>query len=81
MLRTSFKMVYDHVQKNVPYPKDEFGEEIPLQTIIKKRYGTNDYLPLSAINEAKGLLHARQENVGNIKKTYRAKIKKINKKI
>lgn len=81
MLRTSFKMWYDHSVKKVPFPLDDYGKELSLQTIIKKRYETSDYLPLSAINEAKGLLHARQENINNVKKSHKARIKKINQKL
>ena len=80
MVRTSFKKIYDKSVKGVGYPLLN-GKEKSLQSMIKEQYGTSDYLPLSAINEAKAMYHARVEHTQHLKKMYASRIKKIEDKI
>ena len=74
MLHKAFKICFDRAYKDATYSETD-------QRMIKSFYGTNDYFPLSAINEAKALvksLKCREKEECDLIKT---RIKKINKKI
>ena len=74
MLHKAFKICFDRAYKDVTYSETD-------QRMIKSFYGTNDYFPLSAINEAKALvksLKSREKEDCDLIKT---RLKKINKKI
>ena len=49
MLHKAFKICFDRAYKDVTYSETD-------QRMIKSFYGTSDYFPLSAINEAKALV-------------------------
>ena len=49
MLHKAFKIYFDRAYKDVTYSETD-------QRMIKSFYGTSDYFPLSAINEAKALV-------------------------
>ena len=66
MLHKAFKICFDRAYKDATYSETD-------QRMIKSFYGTSDYFPLSAINEAKALVKSL-----NLIKT---RLKKINKKI
>ena len=72
MLHKAFKICFDRAYKDVTYSETD-------QRMIKSFYGTSDYFPLSAINEAKALVKSlkcrEKENQDMIK----TRIKKINK--
>ena len=74
MLHKAFKICFDRAYKDVTYSETN-------QRMIKSFYGTSDYFPLSAINEAKALVKSlkclEKENQDMIK----TRLKKINKKI
>ena len=74
MLHKAFKICFDRAYKDVTYSETD-------QRMIKSFYGTSDYFPLSAINEAKALVKSlkclEKENQDMIK----TRLKKIDKKI
>ena len=74
MLHKAFKICFNRAYKDVTYSETD-------QRMIKSFYGTSDYFPLSAINEAKALVKSlkclEKENQDMIK----TRLKKINKKI
>ena len=74
MLHKAFKISFDRAYKDVTYSDTD-------QRMIKSFYGTSDYFPLSAINEAKALVKSlkclEKENQDMIK----TRFKKIDKKI
>ena len=74
MLHKAFKICFDRAYKDVTYSETN-------QRMIKSFYGTSDYFPLSAINEAKALVKSlkclEKENQDMIK----TRLKKIDKKI
>ena len=49
MLHKAFKICFDRAYKDATYSETD-------QRMIKSFYGTSDYFPLSAINEAKALV-------------------------
>ena len=74
MLHKAFKICFDRAYKDVTYSDTD-------QRMIKSFYGTSDYFPLSAINEAKALvksLKSREKEDCDLIKT---RLKKIDKKI
>ena len=70
MLHKAFKICFDRAYKDVTYSETD-------QRMIKSFYGTSDYFPLSAINEAKALVKSlkclEKENQDMIK----TRLKKI----
>lgn len=52
-----------------------------LHQYLKQKYNTNDYFPLSAISQAKGILSSNQELQSIYMKDFKRKIKQIDKKI
>ena len=53
MLHTAYKLLYDKKYKNAEISKS-------LQIFLKEKYHTSDYMPLSAINEARSLLKSQK---------------------
>ena len=74
MLHKAFKRVYDHAFKDAKYDESD-------QKFIKSFYGTSDYLPLSAIHEAKALIKSITLKENLYKKQMECRIQSIDKKI
>ena len=55
VLHKAYKLLYDKKYKGV------FIADNELHKLLKNEFELNDYIPLSAVNEAKGLLKARAE--------------------
>lgn len=68
ILHKAYKLLYDKAYKGLQL-KD------PLQKMMKSEYGTSDYIPLSAIYEAKALLKA---NTALNQRLIKQSIKRIN---
>ena len=74
MLHKAYKLLYDKSYKNVPLKES-------LQKMMKNEYGTTDYIPLSAINEAKSLLKANTQTNQRLIKQSIKRISRIKYKI
>ena len=74
MLHKAFKRCYDRSFKDVTYDESD-------QKFIKSFYGTSDYLPLSAIHEAKALIKSITLKEELYKKQMESRIQSIDKKI
>ena len=74
MLHKAFKICFDRAYKDVTYSETD-------QRMIKSFYGTSDYFPLSAINEAKALVKSLKCREKEDRDLIKIRIKKIDKKI
>ena len=70
ILHTAYHQLYDIRFHNVPKPKNMIRD-------LKLKYGTNDYLPLAAVHEARALLKASIESNRLHQKKVEKKIKRI----
>ena len=75
VLHKAYKLNYDKKYKGV------YMEDKDIHQILKHEFNLNDYIPLSATNEAKALLKAREEHHAYLVKQTNERIKKIKKKI
>lgn len=74
MLHYAYKKLYEVQFYHVK-------EKIPLQKQLKVKYGTNDYFPLSVINEAKALLKSNIQTNQRLQKQAKKRIQKIKAKM
>uniref|UniRef100_UPI003A4D8F0A hypothetical protein n=1 Tax=[Eubacterium] hominis TaxID=2764325 RepID=UPI003A4D8F0A len=70
ILHTAYHQLYDIYFHEVPKPKNMVRD-------LKLKYGTNDYLPLAAVHEARALLKANIESNRLHQKKVEKKIKRI----
>ncbi len=70
MLHRAFKICFDRAYKDVTYSETD-------QRMIKSFYGTSDYFPLSAINEAKALVKSLKYREKEDRDLIKTRIKKI----
>ncbi|MEG0274857.1 MAG: hypothetical protein RR690_06980 [Longicatena sp.] len=81
MLHKAYRMLYDIYFYNAPKPQNMCKD-------LKQQYHTSDYLPLSAINEARGILKStiecnKRQQLSSLKRIQRVEkeMKKITTKI
>ena len=70
MLHKAFKICFDRAYKDVTYSETD-------QRMIKSFYGTSDYFPLSAINEAKALVKSLKCREMEDRDLIKTRLKKI----
>ena len=75
VLHKAYKLNYDKKYKGV------YMEDKDIHQLLKHEFGLNDYIPLSAANEAKALLKAREEHHDYLIRLTNERIKHIKKKI
>ena len=75
VLHKAYKLLYDKKYKGV------FIADNELHKLLKYEFGLNDYIPLSAVNEAKGLSKAREQQHKCLIDLCDERIKKIKKKL
>ena len=74
MLHYAYKVIFDE------YKYHNFDLKT-LEKHLKGKYHTNDYFPLSAISQAKGILKSQKELLSYYQKKDKKKLKSINNKI